>query len=424
MQPVPVVQLEHVSKAVGDALPLQDVSLEVGQGELLAITGVSGAGKTTLLGILGLLEEASGGRYLLQGRLVSELGDAERARIRNQLFGFVFQQFSLIPNLTAWQNVARPLNYAGFSKRDQKARALEVLADFGLSKLAERRPAQLSGGEQQRVAIARALINNPALVLADEPTGNLPVEQWEPIFDDLEALRSAGKTIIIATHYPEVAERASRVLQLSAGRLSPPSTYKLDTRSSQAQQSLPDLQLSFLNEPHVQRKGEVIPATPRQLELLALLAAHPAGLTGEQLLLLAYGENGKAGTLKSALSRLRPVAAVASRPYRIDEPFVADFITVAELLKTGAIAEAVDSYMAPLLPASSAPGIIEIREHLDESIRQAVILSADPELLFVLAERLAEDLELWELAAEAMPKEDTRHALALMHVEQIRKRWA
>lgn len=172
---------------------------------------------STLLGLLGLLENPSSGEYRFRGQSVSALEDAELSRLRNQTFGFVFQQFHLLPELTAWENVARPLQYAGVSRRERKERALDLLREFGLEHRSHHRPAQLSGGEQQRVAIARALVNDPEVILADEPTGSLPQTQWQTVLEALRQLNDQGKTVIMVTHEPQVAAQAQRQIMLQDG---------------------------------------------------------------------------------------------------------------------------------------------------------------------------------------------------------------
>lgn len=214
-----LIRLERFSKSYGKVTALDGVSLEVKAGEFIAITGPSGSGKSTLLGMLGLLETPTGGTYLFQGQAVGKLSDTETSRLRNRGFGFVFQGFYLLPELTAWENVARPLLYAGVVRGERKGRALAMLEALGLADRARHRPAELSGGEQQRVAIARALVNDPDVILADEPTGNLPQAQWEPILQSLETLNQAGKTVFIVTHDPQVAARASRQVALRDGRI-------------------------------------------------------------------------------------------------------------------------------------------------------------------------------------------------------------
>ncbi|MBX3144357.1 MAG: ABC transporter ATP-binding protein [Trueperaceae bacterium] len=208
-----------LSKTYGSTPALNDLDLEIGRGEFVAIVGPSGSGKTTLLGLMGLLETPSTGDYELGGAPVARIGDREASALRNRHFGFVFQQFHLLPQATAWENVARPLVYAGISAAERKSRSLAMLKEVGLSHRSDHRATQLSGGEQQRVAIARALVNDPAVVLADEPTGNLPQEQWEQVLGLLESEWRRGKTVIVVTHDPAVAARAQRIVRLRDGRL-------------------------------------------------------------------------------------------------------------------------------------------------------------------------------------------------------------
>lgn len=218
----PLIELICCSKRYGNVTAVHEVSLALQESEFVAITGPSGSGKSTLLGMLGLLETPTTGTYSFRGTPVTEFADAETSRLRNRSFGFVFQQFHLLPELTAWENVARPLVYANVPKSARRERAFALLERFGLAARAAHRPAQLSGGEQQRVAIARALVNEPELILADEPTGNLPREQWEPILSALTELNSEGKTVVIVTHEPEVAAAATRTLSIHDGRLHQP----------------------------------------------------------------------------------------------------------------------------------------------------------------------------------------------------------
>lgn len=213
------MRLKGFGKRYGRVNAVQDVTFDVGVGEFVAIEGPSGSGKTTLLGMLGLLEEASEGEYRFMGRPTADLDDLEASRLRNRCFGFVFQQFYLLPHLAAWENVCRPLVYARVDRRQRKERALALLEQLGLAHRADHHPAQLSGGEQQRVAIARALVNDPDVILADEPTGNLPQAQWEPILGLLEQLHREGKTILLVSHQSDVAERAARRIELCDGRV-------------------------------------------------------------------------------------------------------------------------------------------------------------------------------------------------------------
>jgi putative ABC transport system ATP-binding protein len=214
-----LIRLAGLSKKYGATSALTGLDLEIARGEFVAIVGPSGSGKSTLLGLVGLLETPSSGGYELLGEDVAGIGDREASALRNHRFGFVFQQFHLLPQLTAWENVARPLVYAGVPHATRKARSLELLAKLGLANRSHHRALQLSGGEQQRVAIARALINDPEVILADEPTGNLPQELWGQVLDMLETGWRNGKTVIVVTHEPAVAARAQRVVRLRDGRL-------------------------------------------------------------------------------------------------------------------------------------------------------------------------------------------------------------
>lgn len=213
------IRLAGLSKQYGSTRALTGLDLVINQGEFVAIVGPSGSGKSTLLGLVGLLETPSSGGYELMGEDVAGLGDKEASALRNHRFGFVFQQFHLLPQLTAWENVARPLMYAGVAKAERKSRSLALLAELGLEHRSHHRALQLSGGEQQRVAIARALINDPEVILADEPTGNLPQELWGQVLNLLEAEWKTGKTVIIVTHEPGVADRAQRIVRLRDGQL-------------------------------------------------------------------------------------------------------------------------------------------------------------------------------------------------------------
>ncbi len=195
------------------------VSLSIEKGEYIAVVGPSGSGKSTLLHILGILDNATAGKYMLENYDITSLPDKEQARIRNRHFGFVFQSFNLFSDLSAIDNVMVPLGYAGMPRAERKVRATELLTQVGLEHRMYHLPTMLSGGEQQRVAIARALANNPDLILADEPTGNLPSEKGEEIMQILEKLNSTGTTVVMVTHNPLQAKRAKRVIHIKDGRI-------------------------------------------------------------------------------------------------------------------------------------------------------------------------------------------------------------
>ncbi|HAK94268.1 MAG TPA: macrolide ABC transporter ATP-binding protein [Planctomycetes bacterium] len=214
-----MIALENCAKMYGNGesavRALAGITLRVERGESVAVRGPSGSGKSTLLHILGLLDRPTAGRYLLAGADVTRLGDRERSRIRNRTIGFVFQNFQLLPRLTALQNVCLPLLYAG--RRDAADTAREALARLGLAARTHHRPGALSGGEQQRVAIARALVKDPELILADEPTGNLDSRTGGQILDLLGAIHAQGVTLVIVTHDDNVAARARRVIAMADG---------------------------------------------------------------------------------------------------------------------------------------------------------------------------------------------------------------
>ena len=200
---------------------LRTIDLELAAGEWVAILGPSGSGKSTLLNILGLLDRPDAGVYELAGEDVSDLGDTRRAAIRNQRIGFVFQNFNLLPRTSALENVATPLLYRGLRRGVRLARARDTLERVGLGEQVDYDPTQLSGGQMQRVAIAMALVGEPALLLADEPTGNLDTRSGAEVLDLFAELHRAGSTVLMITHDPAVAARAERRLLLDDGRLAP-----------------------------------------------------------------------------------------------------------------------------------------------------------------------------------------------------------
>jgi putative ABC transport system ATP-binding protein len=198
---------------------LQGVSLEIAAGEFVAIMGPSGSGKSTLMNVIGCLDRPSGGTYLLNGQDVSRLADDDLADIRNRRIGFVFQTFNLLARYTALRNVEMPMVYAGLPRSERRRRALHALEQVGLAARVHHRPQELSGGEQQRVAIARALVNQPAILLADEPTGNLDSRSGEEVLAVAQDLNNRGMTIALVTHDPGVAHHAGRIIHLRDGRL-------------------------------------------------------------------------------------------------------------------------------------------------------------------------------------------------------------
>ena len=219
----PLIRLEGIGKVYTteelETHALVDVDLEIAEGEYVAIAGPSGCGKTTLLSILGLLDTPSSGEYELEGRQVASLSPAERARARNKRIGFVFQAFNLIGELTVAENVELPLVYGGYEADERKRRVKEALDRVGMSHRIKHYPTQLSGGQQQRVAVARAIAGEPAILLADEPTGNLDSENGRQVMDLLSELHRAGSTICMVTHDPRYAEDARRAVHLFDGRM-------------------------------------------------------------------------------------------------------------------------------------------------------------------------------------------------------------
>jgi len=198
---------------------LRGVTLEVSQGAFVAIMGSSGSGKSTLMHLLGLLDRPDAGEYWLEGEVMSQLSENDAAALRNRRIGFVFQAFNLLPRCSALENVELPLVYAGVKKVDRQKRALTALDTMGLGHRSGHWPHQLSGGEQQRVAIARAIVNEPALILADEPTGSLDTQTGLEMLAVLQRLHQAGRTIVLVTHEDQVARHASRIVTLRDGQL-------------------------------------------------------------------------------------------------------------------------------------------------------------------------------------------------------------
>lgn len=231
-----VININNISKkyVMGSEIihALKSVSLTVFRNEYVALMGPSGSGKSTLMNILGCLDSPSGGTYVLNGEDVSKMNDADLAKVRNKEIGFVFQTFNLLPRLSSLENVALPLVYSGVSKKDRNDMARIALEKVGLGNRVDHKPNELSGGQRQRVAIARALVNNPAIILADEPTGNLDTKTSIEIMGLFQAIHEAGNTVILVTHEPDIAEYAHRIVRLRDGLVESdetnPSIIKVD----------------------------------------------------------------------------------------------------------------------------------------------------------------------------------------------------
>jgi putative ABC transport system ATP-binding protein len=216
-----IIKLEDIQKSYfmgSQAIPvLKGITLDIHQNEYVALMGPSGSGKSTLMNILGCLDSPTGGRYVLNGKDVSKMPDDDLATVRNTEIGFVFQQFNLLPRLTAAENVALPLVYAGVNKKDRMERAMEALKKVGLAERSHHKSNELSGGQIQRVAIARAVVNNPSLLLADEPTGNLDSKTSVEVMEIFAQIQASGNTVVLVTHEEDIAAYAHRVVRLRDG---------------------------------------------------------------------------------------------------------------------------------------------------------------------------------------------------------------
>ena len=217
----PIILLGNIIKNYymgNQAIPvLKGIDLNIFKNEYVALMGPSGSGKSTLMNILGCLDSPTAGKYVLNNKDVSQMADNDLAEVRNKEIGFIFQQFNLLPRLSAAENVALPLVYAGVGKKERLERAMEVLARVGLADRSHHKPNELSGGQIQRVAIARALVNNPSIILADEPTGNLDSKTSAEVMDIFGKIQEAGNTVVLVTHEEEIASYAKRVVRLRDG---------------------------------------------------------------------------------------------------------------------------------------------------------------------------------------------------------------
>lgn len=242
-KPTPVIQLTKLTKCYGfgDAThnALDEVTLKIEKGEFIAIMGPSGCGKTTLLNVIGLLDHSDDGDYFLDGKSVDKLSAKHQARVRSKQIGMVFQSFNLINRLTVLENVALPLTYKGVGRTKRLERASEVLTTFHLQEREYYMPWQLSGGQMQRVAIARALVNEPSIILADEPTGNLDSRSSHVIMEELSDLHKKGNTIIMVTHNPNLTSYASRVINMLDGKIASDTKIKVDTTGADTITKIP-----------------------------------------------------------------------------------------------------------------------------------------------------------------------------------------
>jgi putative ABC transport system ATP-binding protein len=238
----PVIELRGLTKQYGsgdaEQTALDEIDLQIEKGEFIAIMGPSGCGKTTLLNILGLLDRPSNGEYFLDDKSVEKMSAARHARVRSQQIGFVFQSFNLINRLTVIENVALPLAYKGMSRMRRLKQASDSLKNFHLSEREYYMPWQLSGGQMQRVAIARALVNNPSIILADEPTGNLDSKASHVIMEELSDIHKRGNTIIMVTHNPDLTTYASRVIRMLDGKIDSDTKVPIEVKNPAAKVTL------------------------------------------------------------------------------------------------------------------------------------------------------------------------------------------
>lgn len=218
-----IIKLNNITKkfVTGDVVTsvLKGISLTINEGDFIAITGRSGSGKSTLMNIVGLLDTPTSGTYMLNGSPITKFSEDDLSQLRNKTIGFVFQSFNLLPRSTTLENVVLPAIYAGTPQRERDIRAKEILTSIGMEEKIHARPNKLSGGQQQRVAIARALMNDPGIILADEPTGNLDTKSGHDVMEVLKDLNKKGKTIVIITHEADIAAQAKKIIQLVDGRI-------------------------------------------------------------------------------------------------------------------------------------------------------------------------------------------------------------